>query len=67
MSTALESPRVSRELGLKESGVIYRTVGKVSFLFLQSFLLVLTKLSFWRADWALGYHSMAYGQFPDIS
>ena len=67
MSTALESPKVSWKLSLRESGVIYRTAGKVSSLFLKSFLLVSTKLSFLQADWALGYHSMAYGQFPDIS
>ena len=33
-----------------------------SFLFL-----VLTKLSFWQRDGALGYHSMKFIQFPDIS
>ena len=28
---------------------------------------MLTKLSFWQQDWALGYHSMKFRQFPDIS
>ena len=34
-----------------------RTTGKVHFLFLSSFLLVLTKFSFWEEDWALGHNS----------
>ena len=34
------------------------TTGKVKFQFLISFLLVLTKFSFWEEDWALGYNSM---------
>ena len=29
--------------------------------------LVLAELSFWRGDWALGFHSMGFGYFPDIS
>ena len=33
----------------------------------NSSLLVLMKLSFWRGGWALGYHSMEFRQFPDIS
>ena len=33
----------------------------------QSFLLVLTKLSFWQGDWALSYHSMEFTHFLDIS
>ena len=44
-----------------------RTTGKVYFLFFKSFLLVLTKFSFWQEDWALGYHSMKCRHFPDIS
>ena len=32
-----------------------------------SFLLVLTKLSIWPGDWALGYHSMGFRHFPEIS
>ena len=35
-----------------------RTTGKVQFQFLNSFLLVLTKFSFWEKDWALSYNSM---------
>ena len=46
-------------------------VQKISFLFFKSFLLVSTKLSFWQGDWALGwalgYHSMGFRHFPDIS
>ena len=38
--------------------VKWRTTGRVQLLFFRSFLLVLTKLSFRRGDWALGYHSM---------
>ena len=36
------------------------TTGKVHFLFFSSFLLVLTKVSFWEEDWALGYNSMKF-------
>ena len=35
--------------------------------FFRMFLVLLPKLSFWRGDWALGYHSMGFGHFPDIS
>ena len=44
-----------------------RTTGKVQFPFVSSFLLVLTKFSFSEEDWALGYNSMKFGNFPDIS
>ena len=44
-----------------------RTTGKVQFLFFKSFLLVLTKLSFSQGGWGLGYDSMKFIQFPDIS
>ena len=44
-----------------------RNDGKVQFLFFKSFLLVITKLSFWRWDWAVGYRPMKFGQYPDIS
>ena len=38
------------------------------FVFFESFLLVLAKLSFLRGDWALGYHSMVwFRHFSDIS
>ena len=30
-------------------------------------MLVITKLSFWHDDWALGYDSLKRRQFPDIS
>ena len=33
-------------------------MGKVQFQFLNSFLLVLIKFSFWEEDWALGYNCM---------
>ena len=33
----------------------------------SSLLLVLTKLSFQQGDWALGYYSMKFRKFPDIS
>ena len=38
--------------------VKYCTKVKVQFQFLNSFLLVLTKFSFWEENWALGYNSM---------
>ena len=44
-----------------------RKTRKGSFLFFNSFILVLTKLLFWQGDWAVGYHSMKFSQFPDIS
>ena len=37
-----------------------RTIGEVEFVFFKSFLLVLTKLSFWQGDQELGYHSMKF-------
>ena len=43
-------------------GVGWRTV--VWSLFFGAFLLVLAKLLFWRGDWALDYHSMAFRHFP---
>ena len=33
---------------------------KFSFLFFSSFLLVSTKFSFWKEDWALGYDSLKF-------
>ena len=38
-------------------------MGKVYFLFFNSFLLVLTKSSVWLEDWALGYHSEKLDNF----
>ena len=43
-----------------------RTTGKVRFLFARSFLLVLTKFSFWE-DWSRGYKSMKFWDFSDLS
>ena len=45
----------------------WHITGKVKFLFFESFLLVLTKLSFRQGDWALGYYSKKFRPFPDIS
>ena len=42
-------------------------MGKVQVLFLRSFVIVLTKFPFWRKDWALGYDSMKFRDFLDIS
>ena len=33
----------------------------------MSFLLVLTEFSSWQGDWARGYHSSKFLDFPDIS
>ena len=35
--------------------------------FFMFFLLVLTKFLFWQEGWALGYLSMKFRHFPDIS
>ena len=43
------------------------TTGKVQYPFSESFVLVFTKFSFWREDWALGYNFMKVRDFPDIS
>ena len=47
--------------------VAWRTAVGVWFLFWGGFLLVLAKFSFWPGHWALGYHSMGFGHFTDIS
>ena len=47
--------------------VKYRTTGKVQILFSRSLLLVLTKLSFWEEDWALGYTSMKFWHYFELS
>ena len=44
-----------------------RTTGKVQFQSLNSFLLVLTKFSFWEEDWALGYNSVKIWDLLNIS
>ena len=41
--------------------------GKVQFQFLNSFLLVLTKCSFWEEDWTLDYNSMKIWDLLNIS
>ena len=41
--------------------------GKVWFLFFKRFLQVLTKFSFWLEDWALGYYSLKFRLYTDIS
>ena len=43
------------------------SAGKVKFLLFKGFLLVQTKFSFWQGEWALGYRSMEFSNFPDIS
>ena len=40
---------------------------KVYLLFFKTFLVVLTKLSFWQGEWVLGYHFMKFRHFPNIS
>ena len=42
----------------KVAGLFHRTPLVAASVFFQSFLLVLTKFSFWQENWALGYHSM---------
>ena len=42
-------------------------MGKVQFPFFSSFLVILTKFSFWERGWALGYISMKFSDLPDIS
>ena len=44
-----------------------RTKEKVEFLFLKSFVAELTKYFSWQDDWTLGYDSMKFRHFPDIS
>ena len=43
------------------------TTEKKQFLFFNSCLLVLTKFSFWKKDWTLGYNSMKFLDFHDVS
>ena len=49
------------------SHVQLRTRGNALFPFFKRFLLVLTKFSFWKKDWTLGYYSLKLKHFPDIS
>ena len=40
-----------------------RTTGKVQFLFVRTFFLVLKKILFWEKDRALGYNSISFESF----
>ena len=42
-------------------------MGKVQFLFFRTFVSVLTKFSFFKEDWALGYNLCSFRDFTDIS
>ena len=46
---------------------VQRTTEKVQFLFSRSIFLVLTKISFWKEDWALGYTSMEFWYHSELS
>ena len=41
--------------------------GGVEFLFFKGFLLVLGGLSGCRGAWLLGWHSVGFGYFPEVS
>ena len=43
----------------------WRTTRKISIF--QEFSSSINKLSFWQRGWTLGYHSVRFRQFPDIS
>ena len=43
----------------------WRTTRKISVF--QELSSSINKLSFWQKGWALGYHSIRFRQFPDIS
>ena len=45
----------------------WRAVGGVGFVFFGIFPLVLAKVSFWRGCWAVGYRSVGFRHFPNIS
>ena len=49
-----------------QTHVKQRTTGKVQFLVSSTFLLVLTKFSFWEEDLALGYTSITFWHFLNI-
>ena len=40
---------------------------KFDFYFQGVFLLVLTKFSFWEEDWAIGYNSMEFWHYSELS
>ena len=60
---------VGRKVSEASSGfyVGQSTARKVLLLFFGTFLPVLAKFSFWRGEWALGYHFMVFRHFPNIS
>ena len=43
------------------------TTGKVQFLFSRSLLLVFTKFTFWTEDWVLGYNSVKFWHYSELS
>ena len=57
--------------GIFGSGSSFRvgwcTVEGVGVVFSGIFPLVLARVSFWRGCWALGYRSMGFRHFPNIS
>ena len=60
---------LSRTKYLRQTLVLCETVhhGKVQIIFFRSFLLVLKKKLFWEYGLALGYNSMKFWDFPNIS
>ena len=52
---------------LKKNLDFYFSKEKSGFLFFMSFFLVLKKFTFWEEDWRLGYNSMKFWDFPNIS
>ena len=46
---------------------MWNAVLREMFNFCKGFLMVLAKLLFWPGDWALGYYSMEFRHFLDIS
>ena len=44
-----------------------RAAGGAWLLFLGSFLLLFARFSLSRGGWSLGYHSMVFRHFPNIS
>ena len=48
------------------SYVEHHTRGKFQFLFLGSFLLILTQCSFWEQYWELGYNLMKFYNFSKL-
>ena len=69
MWKALELPKLPKKLSLKGvPGEMWNSAPRESLISIfQAFLLVLPKILFSREDCALGYHSMTFRHFPDIS